>query len=71
MGEHNNDDYYCAERDSQGAIRLNCGRGLLVAWPHATRADVQGWFDKSQPGRFREQWRAALDVFDREAGAQA
>ncbi|NKR75829.1 hypothetical protein GS492_25135 [Rhodococcus hoagii] len=66
MSEHNNDDYYCAERDSEGNIRLNCGRGLMVANADHTRDDVQGWFDRSKPGQYREQYRAALALFDRE-----
>lgn len=62
------DDYYCAQRDRQGNIRLNCGRGLLVAEADHTRDDVQGWFDRSKPGQYREQYRAALALLDREAG---
>lgn len=69
MSGHDCGDYYCAQRDDQGNIRLNGGRGALVANPDHTRADVQGWFDRSKPGRFREQYRAALALLDREAAA--
>lgn len=58
-----------AGRDAKGDIRLNEGRGALVANATNTRADVQGWFDRSQPGRFRDQYAAALALFDREAAA--
>lgn len=60
------DGYYCAERDSRGDIRLNCGRGLLVATAKHTRADVQRWFDRAVSDSYREQYRAALALFDRE-----
>lgn len=58
------EDYWCAEYDSQGNIRLNCGNGLLVAYEKHTRADVQKWFDRSQPGRYREQYRSALALLN-------
>lgn len=60
------DDYYRAERDTQGNIRLNGGRGLLVANADHTVADVQGWFERSKPGQYHEQYRAALALFERE-----
>ncbi|AEQ20955.1 hypothetical protein E3_0420 [Rhodococcus phage E3] len=65
--ERPGDDYYHAERDGVGNIRLNRGRGMLVAHANHTRADVQGWFDRSKIGQYREQYRAALALFDREA----
>ncbi|MDH6284020.1 hypothetical protein [Prescottella agglutinans] len=67
--QHNHLDYYCAARDGEGNIRMDCGRGLLVARSEDSRATVQGWFDQSQPGRFREQYRAALTLIDRERKA--
>lgn len=56
-----------AVRGRDGRIRMNLGRGVLVANGDHTRDDVQGWFDRSQPGYYREQYRAALALFDREA----
>lgn len=59
-------DRYCAARDSQGGIRLNGGYSLLVAEYGHTRADVADWFRMSKPGDYREQYRAALRLLDRE-----
>lgn len=59
-------DYYCAQRDSQGHIRLNCGRGLLVANSDNTRADVQTWLDNAGNGTHAANYRAALNLFDQE-----
>lgn len=61
-------DYYCAARDNQGGIRLNGGRGLLVANADHTIDDVRGWFDRSRPGAYREQYRTALRLMLREQG---
>ena len=60
------DDYYCAQRDSDGNIRLNCGRGLLIADTADTRADVQGWFDNAGSPRWAANYRSALNLFDQE-----
>ncbi len=57
-------DYYCAEYDADGHIRMDCGRGVLVANAVHTRADVQEWLDRSESDRFREQYRAALALLD-------
>lgn len=57
-------DYYCAARDSEGHIRLDCGRGLLVARSAHTREDVQGWLDRATDPRFAAQYRAALALLD-------
>jgi len=59
-------EYFTAARDGEGYIRLQRGKGLVVAGPDVERSQVQGWFDRSKSGRFREQCRAALAVFDME-----
>ena len=43
---------------------MRCGRGEMVADAEHSRADVQGWFDRSNPGRYREKYRAALRLLD-------
>ena len=60
-------EYFSAARDNEGSIRLQGGKGLVVASPGTERWRVQGWFDRSEAGRFREHCRAALAVFDAEA----
>lgn len=65
---HRCTDDYCAARDSQGGIRMRGGFGTLVANADHTRADVDGWFQMSKPGYYREQYRSALRLLDREAG---
>ena len=69
MAEHNDnaDDYYCARRDSAGNIRLNCGRGLLVANADHTIANVQEWIDRATQDRFRLQYEAAMKLLLEEA----
>lgn len=62
------EDYYTAARDSQGGIRLSGGGGLLVANADHTQPEVLSWFHRSLPGHFREQYRAALGLMNREAG---
>lgn len=64
----NPDEYYIAERDSKGGIRLNRGRGLLVANADHTRRDIEGWRRLAKPGSaYERQYRAALELLDREA----
>lgn len=64
------DDYYCAQRDSAGNIRLNCGRGLLVAEAACTVNDVKEWWVRADRGsKWERQYQAALDLFDREAAS--
>lgn len=64
------DDYYCAQRDSAGNIRLNCGRGLLVAEAACTVNDVKEWWARADRGsKWERQYQAALDLFDREAAS--
>ncbi|WP_109523719.1 MULTISPECIES: hypothetical protein [Nocardia] len=58
-----------AGRDVMGNIRLNDGTGLLVALKRNTRAEVQGWLDRSVNPNFSAQYAAALALFDREATA--
>lgn len=60
-------EYWTAGRDSHGNIRLNRGRGRLVAHAAATREQVQGWLDHAANGLHRNRYRAALELFDREA----
>lgn len=62
------DDYYTAERDADGGIRLAGGRGLMVADKDNSETDVAGWFARSVPGSYREQYRAALRLLRREKG---
>lgn len=66
------DDYYRAERDRDGHIRLNCGRGALVARAGDERQTVQGWrnFNHSH-SKFAAQYDAALELFDRESQERA
>ena len=63
----NEPGYYVAGRDEGGGIRLSGGRGLLVATPTDTRADVQGWFDNNGGLKWAAMYRAALDLMDSEA----
>jgi hypothetical protein len=59
------DSYYIAARDSEGNIRLNSGKGALIANPDHTRANVQGWLDMAH-GKWRKQYEAALQLIDSE-----
>lgn len=57
-----------AGRDAEGNIRLDDGRGLLVAYAEATRSVVQGWRDAAHAGtQFAARYDAALALLDREA----
>lgn len=69
MTEHddNSDDYYCARRDSAGNIRLNCGKGMLVANADHTIQDVQNWLARATEERWAAQYRAALTLLLDEA----
>lgn len=67
---HGCSDHYCAARDHTGGIRLSGGLGLLVANADHTIGDVVDWFRRSQPGPFREQYRAALRLMYREQGQE-
>ena len=58
-------DYYCAEYDGHGGIRLNCGKGLIVALESDTRTMVQRWYDIAKPTeRFRAQYQSVLALLD-------
>lgn len=64
-------EYWTAGRDKHGNIRLNQGRGLLVAEAEDTRDEVQGWVDHATPGsKWERQYQAALDLLDREAAQE-
>lgn len=65
------DDYFTAERDSEGSIRLNRGRGALVALRHHSRRHVEVWLRQAVEEKWRRQYQAALDLLDREAAAAA
>lgn len=58
--------YNTAARDSIGDIRMNQGRGLLVARKSNTRAEIQAWRNLSKTPRFLAQYDAALALIDRE-----
>lgn len=60
-------EWLIAGRDNAGNIRMRSGRGTLVANKGDGRDLVQGWFDRSRPGHYREQYRAALELLNREA----
>lgn len=61
------DSYYIGARDSDGAVRMNSGRGALVMLATQTRGDVQGWYDRAEPGsRWQKQYAAALRLLDQE-----
>lgn len=59
-------EHWTAGRDYWGNIRLNRGRGRLVTNATATRDDVQGWLDSATAGRRQREYRAALDLINRE-----
>lgn len=63
-------DYYRAERDRDGNIRLNNGLGLLVATARNSRGDIQGWRNRAANPKFIAQYDAALELFDREKHAE-
>lgn len=57
-----------AGRDANGNIRMDDGRGALVAHADHARAHVQTWRDHSEAGsRFAVRYDAALALFDRES----
>lgn len=59
-----------AGRNARGEICLDNGKGALIALAEHSRYQIAEWFETSRPGRFREQYRAALALLDREAAAQ-
>lgn len=59
-------EYYTAGRDSEGNIRLDRGRGELVALAKHVRGNVQFWHDLSDSAVHKRKYRAALDLIDRE-----
>ena len=65
---HDCSDDYCVGIDSQGNYRMSGGRGRLVANADHTINDVRGWFERSKPGQYREDYRAVLRFMRREAG---
>lgn len=65
---HDCADDYCVGRDSKGNVRMRGGRGRLIAGPDNTRENVADWFRMSQPGRYREDYRAVMGFLAREAG---
>ena len=69
MAEHNEnaDDYYCARRDSEGNIRLNCGRGLLVANADHTITNVREWLSRATDPKYKAQYESALALLLEEA----
>jgi len=70
MAEHIDghcDDYYCARRDSQGNVRLSCGRGLWIATPDTTITEVQEWLGRATKERFQLQYKATLKFMLEEA----
>src|SRR6478735_6179878 len=66
---HECSDDYCVGRDNQGHLRMSGGRGRMIATSTNTIDDVRGWFERSKPGRFREDYRAVLRFMRVEAGA--
>lgn len=64
-------EWLIAGRDREGGIRMRGGRGSLVGRADDTRANVEAWLEASRPGRYRDMYRAALDLLDREAAAEA
>lgn len=59
-----------AGRDDKGHIRMTSGHGTLVAEAGERRDVIQGWLNRATPGsRYWMQYRAALDLLDREAEA--
>lgn len=58
--------YFIAARDRNGNIRLNNGKGLLVAMKDVTRSDVLRWLEMATKERFRNQYEAALRLLDQE-----
>ncbi|MBV6758395.1 hypothetical protein [Rhodococcus opacus] len=58
-------DEYCAEYDADGNIRLNCGRGVIVALSCDSREQLQAWLNLAKEGgRHHAQYVAALALLD-------
>ena len=64
-----NADAGLAARDRFGDIRLNNGRGALVALQNHSHDQIDEWFRTSRPGQYREQDRAALALITQENAA--
>ena len=64
-----NADAGIAARDRFGDIRLNNGRGTLVALKNHSHDQIDEWFRTSRPGQYREQYRAALALITQENAA--
>lgn len=60
-------EWLVAGRDRKGHIRMRGGRGEIVGTADDTRANVEAWIGRSRPGRYRDMYRAALELLDREA----
>ena len=61
---------YTARRDAKGCIRLSGGQGALVAGPEDTRVEVQAWFDRAGGAKWAAQYKAALNLIDKELAAE-
>lgn len=60
-----------AGRDSAGNIRMRSGAGTLVARAEDPRHAIEGWLSHARVGGdYWIQYRAALDLLDREAAAE-
>lgn len=60
-----------AGRDSAGHIRMRSGAGTLVARAEDPRHAIEGWLSHARVGGdYWIQYRAALDLLDREAAAE-
>lgn len=61
-----------AGRDADGNIRMESGTRTLVAGRNDKRADVESWLERASHGsRYWMQYRAALDLIDREEAEAA
>ena len=60
-------DYYCARRDVNGNVRLNCGRGVIIADAGVTRAEIlERLFAPAIGGMHAAELRSVLRLMDEE-----
>lgn len=61
------DGHYIVARDREGLVRLNNGKGQIVALTTHTRQDVQEWRNLVVSEHYQRIYQAVLDLFDTEA----
>jgi hypothetical protein len=55
---------YKAGLDQSGNMRLSEGQGMHIANPGTTRGQMEEWVERATEGRWKDTYRAAINLFD-------